>query len=167
MRSAATLVAGFLLAAVAGAAAAAPAPPSGGLVVPGTSFGGLRLGATTNQVESRWGRAYGVCRNCARETWYFNYFAFRPAAIGAEFRGGRAVAFFTLYSPPGWHTRGGLTLGDTIAEVTADYGALTRRACRGYHALLLPRAGALTIFYGFEGRLWAFALQRPGIPVCR
>src|SRR5688572_29092652 len=87
--------------AFAAASPAAAAPPSGGTLVQGASLGGLRLGATEAQVERRWGRAYGVCTRCERETWYFNYYAFQPAAIGVEFRGGRVVALYTLYSPPG------------------------------------------------------------------
>ncbi len=162
MRIAAPLAAMLVLAAPATAA-----PPTGGTLVPGTSLGGLRLGATKAQVERRWGRAYGVCTRCERETWYFNYYAFQPAAIGVEFRAGRVVALFTVYSPPGWRTASGLTLGGRIADVRAAHAAVRRRECDGYFALLLPRPGAHTVFYGLGDRLWAFTLQRPGLPICR
>jgi hypothetical protein len=149
------------------AAPAAAAPPAGGTLVPGASLGGLRLGATKAQVERRWGRAYGVCTRCARETWYFNYYAFQPAAIGVEFQAGRLVALYTLYSPPGWHTSGAIVLGGRIDDVRARHPTVTRTDCDGYFALLLPRAGSHTVFYGLGDRLWAFALQRRDLPICR
>ena len=149
------------------AAPAAAAPPAAGLLVPGTSLGGLSLGATKAEVERRWGRAYGVCRGCERETWYFNYFAFQPRGAGVEFRGDRVSALFTIYQPPGWRTRLGLELGDPVARVTSTYGALTRLECGDYYALLFPRRGTLTAFYVLEDRLWAFGLLASGAPVCR
>lgn len=149
------------------AAPSAAAPPQAGLLVPGKSLGGLELGATKKQVERAWGRAYGVCTGCARETWYFNYYAFQPRGAAVEFRDGRAIAIHTIHSPIAWHTRKGLTLGDPVAEITVVYGALTRRECGNHYALLLPRAGALTVFYVLHDRLWAFGLARSGVPVCR
>lgn len=84
-----------------------------------------------------------------------------------EFRNGRAIALFTVHSPPAWHTGKGLALDDPVAEITVLYGALTRIECGNYYALLLPRAGSLTVFYVLNDRLWAFALSRSGVPVCR
>ena len=148
-------------------APAAAAPPTAGVLVPGSSLGGLRLGATKAQVESAWGRAYGVCSNCPRETWYFNYFAFQPRGVGVELQRGRAVALFTIHSPTGWRTQQGLTLGAGVAEVRGLYGALTRFDCDGYYALVLERAGTRTAFYVLRERLWAFGLIRAHVPVCR
>jgi hypothetical protein len=156
-----------IAAALALSAAAAAAPPQAGLLVPGKSLGGLELGATKKEVERAWGRAYGVCRGCARETWYFNYYAFRPNGAGVEFRSGRASAIFTLHSPVGWHTSKGLVLGAPVAEVTSAYGALTRVECGNHYALLLRRSGSLTVFYVLHERLWAFGLLAGGVPVCR
>ncbi|MHB1243058.1 MAG: hypothetical protein ACYC1P_06625 [Gaiellaceae bacterium] len=155
------------LAALALAAPAAAAPPAAGVLVPGRSLAGIELGATKAEVERRWGRAYGVCRGCARETWYFNYDAFQPRGTGVEFRNGRAAALFTLYQPPGWRTTRGLALGDSVARVTSVYGALVRRECRGYAVLVLPGRGATTVFYVLDDKLWAFGLSRPGVPLCR
>jgi hypothetical protein len=162
MRLVAVLV-GVLMFAVPAAAA----PPTGGTLIPGASLGGLRLGATKAQVERRWGRAYGVCTRCPRETWYFNYYAFQPAAIGVEFERDRVVALYTLYSPPGWRTPGGAVLGGRIDDVRAIHPAATRVECVGYFALRLRRGGSHTVFYGLGDRLWAFALQRRDLPICR
>ena len=152
---------------LASALPAGAAPPGAGVLVPGRSLGGVELGATKGSVERSWGRAYGVCRSCARETWYFNYYAFQPRGAGVEWRDGRAVGLFTIYQPLGWRTTRGLVLGDSAARVTAIYGALVRRECGGYAVLELPGRGATTAFYLLDDRLWAFGLFRPGLPLCR
>ncbi len=162
MRVAAAIAVTLLL-----AAPAAAAPPGAGVLVPGRSLGGIELGARKAQVERRWGQAYGVCRGCPGETWYFNYFAFRPRGAGVEFRKGRVAAVFTLYQPPGWRTTRGLVLGDPVARITSVYGALVRRACGGYAALLLLSGSATTAFYVLDDRVWAFALFRSDARVCR
>jgi hypothetical protein len=160
-------VAAVIVLALSLTAAAAAAPPGAGVLVPGRSLGGIELGATKAQVERRWGRAYGVCRGCPNETWYFNYFAFQPRGAGVELRKGRVAAVFTLYQPPGWRTTRGLALGDSVARVTAVYGALVRRECGGYAVLVLPGARATTAFYVLDDKLWAFGLAGPGVPLCR
>jgi hypothetical protein len=163
----AAAIATGLAAAVALAAPAAAAPPEAGVLVPGRSLGGIELGATKATVELRWGRAYGICRGCARETWYFNYFAFQARGAGVEWRDGRVAAVITVYQPLGWRTTRGLVLGDSVARVTSVYGALVRRECGGYAVLILPGRSATTAFYVLDDRLWAFGLLRPSLPVCR
>lgn len=153
--------------ALAAATSAFAAPPDAGVLVPGRSLGGIELGATKAELERHWGRAYGVCRGCERETWYFNYFAFQPRGAGVELRDGRVAAVFTLYQPPGWRTAKGLRLGDSAARVTQVYGALVRRDCGHYAVLELPGRRATTAFYLLDERLWAFGLSRPGVPLCR
>jgi hypothetical protein len=156
-----------ITAALALALPAAAAPPTAGVLVPGRSLGGIELGATKAEVERRWGLAYGRCRGCPQETWYFNYFAFQPRGAGVEFRAGRVAAAFTLYEPTGWRTTRGLVLGDSAARVTSLYGSLIRRECGGYAALVLPGRGVRTAFYVLDDRLWAFGLARAGLPLCR
>ena len=149
------------------AAPAAAAPPGAGVLVPGRSLGGIELGATKAEVERRWGRAYGVCRGCAGETWYFNYYAFQPRGAGVEWRNGRAVALFTIYQPLGWRTPKGLELNDPASRITGIYGPLKRTECGSYSALALTGRNATTTFYVLGDRLWAFGLSRPGTPLCR
>lgn len=156
-----------MLAALALAApAAAAGPPQAGVLVPGRSLGGVALGAPIRAVLHAWGRSFGVCTDCAQATWYFNFVAFRPQGAGVEFRDGRVAALFTLWSPPGWRTSGGLVLGDPVAAVTSAFGPLDRRDCRGYYALLLERAGSVTSFYVVDGKLWGFGLSERSLP-CR
>jgi hypothetical protein len=160
------LLAGVIAALVLASPAAA-APPGAGVLVPGRSLGGIELGATKAHVERRWGRAYGVCRGCARETWYFNYYAFQPRGAGVEWRNGRAAALFTVYQPLGWRTEKDLALGDPAERVTALYGPLEVVGCRGYSAYVRRGRQATTAFYVLGDRLWAFGLSRPGVPLCR
>lgn len=155
------------VAALALAVPAAAAPPGAGVLVPGRSLGGMKLGTTKAEVERRWGRAYGVCRGCARETWYFNYYAFQARGVGVEWRGGRVAAVFTIHQPLGWRTPKGLELGDRVQRLTALYGPLRVVACTGYSAHVLEDANATTVFYVLGDRLWAFGLSRPGSPFCR
>jgi hypothetical protein len=156
-----------LLAALSLAAPALAAPPGAGVLVPGRSLGGLALGQTKAAVEQRWGRAYGVCRGCERETWYFNYYAFQPRGAGIELRNGRVSGIFTLYQPLGWRTTREVALADPVTRVTSVYGALLRHDCVGYYALTMRQGGTTTAFYVLGDRLWAFGLFAAGVPLCR
>ncbi len=146
---------------------AALALPAAGVLVPGKSLGGVRLGATEAQVRAAWGPRVGVCRGCPERTLYFTYKRFAPQGAGATFRKGRAVALFTLWWPPGWRTKDGVHLGASVGEVADRYGILPRTDCDGYYALTLPRRRSVTAFYFVGTRLWAFGLLRPGVSICR
>lgn len=149
------------------ASAADGAPPRAGLVVSGGSLGGLSLGATQAYVRAHWGSRYGRCRGCPDTTWYFNYRRFEPQGAGVTFRQGRAVALFTLWSPPDWRTNRGLAIGDSTARVTAVYGTLLRTPCTNYYALTIPSKRATTAIYVFDDQVWGFALLAPGQRICR
>jgi hypothetical protein len=155
------------LAALALTAPALAAPPSAGRVIPGKSLGGLRLGATRAEVLATWGSHYGTCRNCSVPTWYFNYRRFEPQGAGVTFRQGRAVALFTLWSPPDWHTSRGLKIGDPAVHVGALYGSLLRVTCTNYYALTIPNRSGTTAIYVFDNQVWGFALLARGQRICR
>jgi hypothetical protein len=141
--------------------------PQHGVVVPGESFAGLRLGATGAGVRAAWGTRFGRCRSCAGPTWYFTYKQFEPQGAGVAFRDGRASAFFTTWSPPGWRTDRGLTTGDPELRVTAIYGVLPRVECGTYAAFVLRRGRTDTQFYVYDDKVWGFGLSRAGAPPCR
>jgi hypothetical protein len=148
-------------------APAGAAPPRAGTFVPGESLGGVRLGMTKADVRRVWGERHGICRDCPVTTWYFNYGAFEPAGAGVAFdRRGRVAHAFTLWQPRGWRTPEGLVLGAAAAEITLEYGTLTRRQCVGYHALLAPTARAQSVYYVHDEELWGFGLTRRGASPC-
>jgi hypothetical protein len=157
----ATLAAGLL------GGAAHASPPDAGVLVPGTSLGGVRLGWTLAQVEAVWGRAYGRCRSCRRETLYFNRYAFRPEGAGVELEQGRVTAVFTVWAPPAWRTDEGLRIGEPSRRVVATYGAKPDTRCAGYRALAIDTASAQSVVYVVRGEVWGFGLVRRGTPVCR
>ena len=69
-------------------------------------------------------------------------------------------------SRPGGGRTTGVELGEPEAEVTRVFGALVRRRCIRYSALLLRGERAQTAFYVFDGELWGFGLTRPGDDPC-
>jgi hypothetical protein len=158
-------VAVALLVALA-AAPAASAPPAKGVFVPGISLGGVVLGMTKAEVTRAWGRRHGVCRNCARETWYFNYRPFEPQGTGVVFRRGRVVQAFTFWKPNGWRTPEGLELGAPRGDVGEGLVIRDERTCDGYVAMLAPGPSAESVFYVYRERLWGFGLMRPGADPC-
>ncbi len=141
--------------------------PHNVVVVPGKSFGGLRLGATGAQVRAAWGPRFGRCRGCPRLTWYFTYKAFEPEGVGVSFRKGTTDAFFTVWGPPGWHTNRGLTVGDPEQRVTQLYGMLPRVECGTYAALVLRRGRTDTQIYVYQREVWGFGLSSAGAAACR
>jgi hypothetical protein len=145
---------------------AAAAPPAHGLLVPGESLGGVRIGMTTARVKALWGTRFGRCRECARETWYFNYRRFRPQGAGVVFQRGRVIHVFTVWKPDGWRTTGGLVLGASQLDVTRRYPVALERTCVGYLAFVVPGRRAQTVFYVFGSELWGFGLTRPESSPC-
>jgi hypothetical protein len=152
------------LAVVAPAAAELPRP---GTLVPGESLGGVRLGEPAARVRATLG-FHGICRGCARPTWYFTYRPFDAHGLGVELTGGRVSAVYTLSQPPGWRGPHGLRLGAVEAQVTALAGApLLPVACAGYEALVRDGPRARTAYYLVGGKLWGFGLLRTGTTPCR
>jgi hypothetical protein len=148
------------------APATAFAPPRTGELVPGKSLGGVHLGMTRADVLAAWGKRHGVCRECERETWYFNYQAFHPQGTGVVFEQGRVVQAFTVWRPTGWKTPKGLFLGADGTDVARLYGSLDKRECVSYEALLLPGKRASSVFYVFRNKVWGFGLMRPDASPC-
>ena len=132
--------------------AVALALPQHGVVVPGHSFAGLQLGATRAQVSAAWGPRYGRCRDCPQTTWYFTYKDFQPQGAGVTFRQTAPPSYFTIWSPPGWHTNRGLKIGDPEIEITSIYGVLPRVECGTYTALVLRRGADRHAVLRLQGR---------------
>ena len=140
--------------------------PNHGVLVPGKSLGGVRLGMTPAEVRALWGNDFGRCRGCVQETWYFNYRAFRPQGAAVRFATGHVDAVWTLWEPVGWRTSGGLRLGVPAAQVNVRYGALVTIACGNVDALIQTKGRVTSVFYVFANSLWGFGLNRPGAIPC-
>jgi hypothetical protein len=161
MRRLAVLTGALLLA----APAAFAAPPRAGVLVPGGSLGGVRLGMMRAEVRRLWGATFGRCRGCMRETWYFNYEKFHPEGAAVRFRKGRVDAVWTLWKPRGWRA-GRLQLGVSTGALADRWGALVTVPCGSYEARILTRGSVMTVFYVYAGQLWGFGLSRPGGSPC-
>lgn len=156
------------------AANASLALPLRGVLVPGQSLAGLKLGDTASSVKGRWGTKYRVCNTCnvkgsGRQTWFYTYQ--RDAeSLGAAVtfsRQGKVVAVFTLGTPRGWRTQEGLLLGEQIDRVVDLYGRLNWRVCIGYGALSMTKGGIVTSIYTNGESVYGFALTAPTEPVCQ
>ncbi len=113
------------------------------------------------------GHRYGVCRGCARATWYFTYRPFEQHGLAVELTRGRVSAVYTLWQPEGWRAPRGLLLGAVQAQVTKLAGTLLPVACSGYEALVSDAHEVRTAYYIVDGKLWGFGLVRTRDTPCR
>jgi hypothetical protein len=153
--------------ALALAAAASAALPRAGVLVPGSSLGGVRLGESAASVEQALGTFHGVCRGCATPTWYFTYRPFGRQGLAVELSGGRVSAVYTLWQPHGWHTAAGLALGTAETQVTDALGQLPTVGCGSYGVLVRDAGPTRTAYVIDGGKLWGFGLLRRGADPCR
>jgi hypothetical protein len=147
--------------------AAAAALPEPGSLVPGRSLGGIHLGEPRAEVRAALGHGYGVCRGCARTTWYFTYRPFEQRGLAVEFTRGGVSAVYTLWQPEGWRAPGGLLLGAVEAQVTKRARALIPVVCSGYETLVSDAHAVRTAYYIVDGTLWGFGLLRAPETPCR
>jgi hypothetical protein len=144
-----------------------PALPAEGVLTPGKSLGGVRLGDTTAAVTKRWGSRHTSCALCKRTTWLYSYRGRGPAGAAVSFRNERVAAVFTLGVPRGWRTSRGVALGDPAERVQALYGRLPWSQCIGYGALSIRRPGVVSSIYTYGESVYGFALTLPSEPVCQ
>jgi hypothetical protein len=152
---------------VCSAATAGAALPRNGLLVPGRSLAGIRLGEPAARVRSALGPQHGLCRSCRTTTWYFTYRPFTGEGLAVELQRGRVSAVYTLWRPGGWTGPQGLRLGAAEAQVTALAGPLIPIACAGYDALTSDTPDVRTAYYIVNGRLWGFGLLPAHTTPCR
>jgi hypothetical protein len=156
-----------VLVALTSAASATAALPKAGVLVPGRSLGGIRLGERAAGVERALGREHGVCRGCAQTTWYFTYKLYDAHGLAVELTGGRVSGVYTLWQPPGWHGPHGLTLGAYEGQIVSAAGPLITVDCSDYEVLVGDSGQARTAYFVANGTLWAFGLFRRGTSPCR
>ena len=157
----------LLVSSPAAADATSAGLPTRGVLSPGKSLGGVRLGDTAVAVRARWGTRYTRCTVCARTTWLYTYPSGGPRGAAVSFASGRVSAVFTLGVPAGWRTTKGVVLGDRATKIEAVYGSLPWSRCIGYGALSIRSAGVVSSIYTYGESVYGFALTRPGQPVCQ
>jgi hypothetical protein len=163
------LAAAVALALAVPVALAAPAGhpvPAKGVLVPGTSLAGVRLGDTEASVDQRFGPTRRRCSSCAGVVWTYPRADGTPA-LAVAFRIGRVTAVSTLGGQIGWRTPEGLIVGQGIDRVKEVYGDLVWKLCVGYSALTMRRGSAVTTIYTTGDVVYGFGLSRPSEPVCR
>jgi hypothetical protein len=148
------------------AAAAAVSLPHAGVLVPGHSLAGVRIGETAAQVQTALG-AHGTCTGCATTTWYFTYGPFTQSGLAVELMGGRVSAVYTIWQPPGWHGPRGMRIGAPEVEVAARAGPVVPFNCPGYIAYVVDVGRVRTAYYIVNGQLWGFGLVRAPKSPCR
>jgi hypothetical protein len=158
---------GSAVAALFLAATAAAGLPKAGVLVPGRSLGGVRLGESPRAVRAALGTLYGTCRGCPRRTWYFTYRPYDRHGLAVELAGGRVSGVYTLWRPSGWHAPHKLGFGSSALVVHRLTGASHTVVCSDYEALVQDSAHARTAYYLLNGRLWGFGLFRRGASPCR
>ena len=149
------------------AASAAAELPKAGVLVPGRSLGGVRLGESPRTVRAALGTFYGTCRGCPRRTWYFTYRPSDKHGLGVELTGGKVSGDYTLWRPSGWHGPHKLGFGTSVLTVHRLTGASHTVTCKDYEALVQDSAHARTAYYLRNGKLWGFGLFRRGASPCR
>jgi hypothetical protein len=137
--------------------------PAAAAFIPGRSLAGVRLGEPAAQVRRHLGTNYGVCRGCARTTWYFTYRRFDDQGLAVELKRGRVFAVYTLWQPAGWHGPHSLFFGVPESRVTSVVGGTIPVTCNGYTQLVSGHS----VYTIVDGKLFGFGLFRERTSPCR
>ena len=141
--------------------------PTRGLVIPGVSFAGVKIGDTEQRVRAVWGSKYVTCKYCTDTTWLYEYQFGEPLGAAARFEKNKVVAVFSLGSPAGWRTDKGLEMGDPIATVYQYYKRTGTTRCVGFDAVTARTGHVTTAFYSSAGVIYGFAIVIPRMTVCQ
>jgi hypothetical protein len=141
--------------------------PMRGVVIPGISLAGVKVGDTQKRVRRVWGTNFVTCKYCTDPTWLFEYQTGEPLGAAARFQNGRVVAVFSLGSPAGWHTNKGLYIGDPISNVYQFFPRTGTTRCIGFDAITMRHGNVVTAIYSSAGVVYGFALVTPAMTVCQ
>jgi hypothetical protein len=137
--------------------------PIQGVLVPGESLGGIRLGDTGGKVLALWGRDFSMLPGQPM-TWLYMSPTGDPYGAGVSFRDGKVTAIFTLGGIRGWRRSDGLRVGQIFSKFNDPNGRTT--ACVGYGAISSHAPDAVTSVLTQGQSVYGFALTRPSEPIC-
>jgi hypothetical protein len=137
--------------------------PVNGVLVPGESLGGIRLGDTGGKVLALWGRNFTMLPGQPM-TWLYMSPTGDPYGAGVSFRDGKVIAIFTLGQIEGWRRSDGLRTGQLFTKFNDPAGKTT--ACVGYGAMSTRKGNVVTSILTNGQSIYGFALTRPAVPVC-
>jgi len=137
--------------------------PVNGILVPGQSLGGIRLGDTGGKVLTLWGRNFTMLPGQPM-TWLYMSPTGDPYGAGVSFREGKVTAIFTLGGITGWRRSDGLRVGQIFPKFNDPNGSTT--ACVGYGAISSHAGDAVSSVLMQGQSVYGFALTRPSEPVC-
>ena len=141
--------------------------PIRGVVIPGVSLAGVKIGDTEQRVRRLWGGNYVTCKYCSDPTWLYEYQNGEPLGAAARFQKGKVVAVFSLGSPSGWRTNKGLYIGDPISSVYQYFPNTGTTRCIGFDAITSRTGKVVTAVYSSAGVVYGFALVTPWMTVCQ
>jgi hypothetical protein len=141
--------------------------PVKGVLVPGVSLAGIKIGDSERHVRRVWGTNYVTCKYCSDPTWLYEYQSGEPLGTAARFQKGKVVAVFTLGSPAGWRTNKGLYIGDPISNVYQFFPRTGTTRCIGFDAITTKQGHVVTAVYSSAGVVYGFALVTPAMTVCQ
>jgi len=141
--------------------------PARGVLTPGVSLAGVRIGDPVAKVKRLWGMNYKICPDCDSPTWFYFYTRGEPLGAAVRFKAGHVVAAFTLGAPTGWHTAEGLLVGEQIDRISDLYGSLGWHRCIGYGAMTMRKGNVVTSIYTTGQAVYGFAITAPAEPVCQ
>ena len=141
--------------------------PMRGVVIPGVSLAGIRIGDTEQHVRQVWGSSFVTCKYCSDPTWLYEYESGEPLGTAARFQKGRVVAVFTLGSPAGWRTNRGLYIGAPISNAYEFLQSTGTTRCIGFDAITMRQGNVVTAIYSSAGVVYGFALVTPAMTVCQ
>jgi len=138
--------------------------PVNGVLVPGQSLGGIRLGDSGGKVMQLWGRDYTMISGQPM-TWIYMSPTGDPYGAAVSFREGKVTAIYTLGGITGWRRSDGLRVGQLFSTFNDPQGRAT--ACDGYGAISSHGPDAVTSILMQGQSVYGFALTRPTEPICR
>jgi hypothetical protein len=141
--------------------------PVRGIVIPGVSLAGVKVGDTEQRVKKLWGDNFVVCKYCTDPTWLYEYQTGEPLGAAARFQRGKVVAVFSLGSPAGWRTNKGLYIGDPIQNAYTFFPRTGTTRCIGFDAITIKQGNVVTAIYSSAGVVYGFALVTPAMTVCQ